>query len=1276
MKRVYTLVLFLSIIWQADLLSQQTLQHNVSLQWSDTNPLKFAGAGSFSADPRLPVYTYRFPINGPATITVGVSVNNSENFSLPSHSPKINLPRTYQAGGVAEQDRGIWYAKIWLLPAISLNGDMAQKMIEGQLSIQLENAGPATTRSGPDFKTTSVLASGDIHRIAIGQTGIYKLDYNFIKDKIKVDPASLRPQDVTLFGNGSGRLPQSNSAERIDDLEEVHMTAVGMDDGRIDQGDYFLWYGEGPDKWIFDSKDRIYHMDKNIYDESNHYYVIINGPSRTNMGSQANANIGVYESQASLSFQRLEEDKVNLLGRYRSPGSGQEWYGDEFAIVDEIDYTHKFDLAHILPTDTVSYKVRFAARAANSTKFFVHFDQTPFNRSVGGVDLPEYEASFASSGIIQGSFRPADEINQIRVSYPDANGINTRAWIDYIQINFWKNNQYVSGKPLYIRDPRSMYLGTPTYVMSNIPAGAMIWDITDPLKPKTQQYNSSGLTRFSTDQKQPGLPNSFVVFNPATDVLSPDYEKEIANQNLHNIQQSEFVIIYYDQYESAAEKLANHRRDFSQLEVTTIPVSQIFEEFSGGSIDPTAIRDFARMLYHRDPAFQFLLLVGDATYDYLNKTPELPYHNFIPAWETEESLHPITSFPSDDYFALLDPEEGHNLIGALDIAVGRLPVASAEEAIAIVDKIIYYDTDPATLNDWRQRVVMVADDEDGNTHLNQADALANETIQEQPELNFNKIYLDAYPQESTPGGDRYPAVNEDIDLNMKKGALTFTYLGHGGQNGWTQERVLSINQSQSYDNKDNMPLFITATCSFAGYDEPSFKTAGEHLLTNPNGGAIALMTTVRAVYSGANDRLTGSVMELIYGPNNEGTYLSIAEILRRAKNKGNDTLEVNARKFTLLGDPSMKLAFPKYKVGVTSINGQAVNITNPDTLSALEKASLSGNILDDNGQVLTNFNGEISLTVFDKVQIRKTLANDESSHERAFTTQNRQLFKGAASVVNGVWSIEFVLPKDLDFTYGPGKMSFYAQNGETDAAGYFSSFLIGGVSSEGLADDQPPVIELFMNDEHFVSGGITDADPDIFIILRDDNGINVSGTGVGHDIEAILDNDDKNSFILNDFYKAAVDDYKRGEVLYPLSDLAPGKHTLKVTAWDLANNPAEAYLEFIVLDDEGAVLTHVLNYPNPFTTFTLFQFEHNRPGVEMDLQVQIYTINGRLVKTIEREGFISDGYRVADLEWDGLDDGGGQLAKGVYVYRIRAAFSMNGQKEIVESKAEKLVILR
>ncbi len=1280
MNRVYVLVFTFGFICVNSLSSQQVIRHKFSLVWSTTDPMQFEGAGEYNKDPRLPLYTYRFPLGGQSSLMPVLTVESSEPVDLVFPGAKTVLSKEYYLGSIVEQERGKWYGRVWVMPVIAEGGQKGRKIISGTISINV-SAFPSsgTNRSGPDFKETSVLSSGIVHKISVAQAGIYKLDYSFIKDKLKLEPVSLNPTQIAIYGNGDGRIPQWNSAVRIDDLEETSMLGVGMDDGRFDQGDYFLWYAEGPDHWTFDPSERIYHMGKNTYDVLNHYYIIINGPSRYPMDMRSNGPAGHYESNASLVFQRVEEEKVNLLGRYRPPGSGQEWYGDELAVLNELDYTNKFNLTGLVPADTFYFKVRFAARAANASRFYVNFDQNEFSRSVGGVDLGNFESSFANDAIIQGVFNPAEPIDRIMIRYPEANGINSRAWIDYIEINSWKQNNYTPGIPLYLQDPRSIFLGNPKYVITSMPPNGMIWDVTNPLRPVAQQFESGAHNTFSVPNADPNAPNQFIVFNPTQDVLNPSYEGAVQNQNLHSIHNADLIVIYYDEFESAALKLAEHRRTHSQIEVMAVPVSHVFEEFGGGSKDPSAIRDFVRMIYKRDADFKYLLLIGDATYDYLNRSPELPHHNFIPAFETEESLDPIRSFPSDDYYGLLDDsegEEGKTLIGAIDIAIGRLPSDTPEEALAIVEKIIHYDSNPSTLNDWRQRVVMVADDEDSNTHLNQADGIAMKNSQEHPELNVNKIYLDAYPQEATPGGDRYPGVNENIDLNMKKGALTVTYIGHGGPNGWTQERVLGINQAQSYNNLDNMPLFITATCSFAGYDEPSFTSAGEHLLSNPKGGAIALMTTVRAVYSGSNERLTRAVKERLYYPDSPGVYPGMGEVLRRSKNIGVDSLDNNARKFTLLGDPSMKLAIPRYHVAVTEINDNPVGGGSLDTLNALEKANLSGVILDDQGEISNNFNGELTLTVFDKIQIRKTLANDEGSSVRSFNTQNRQLFKGKATVTAGQWSIEFVLPKDIDFTYGPGKFSFYAQNGVIDAGGYFSSFIIGGVSSEGLSDDQPPVVNLYMNDDHFVSGGITDANPYIYVVLMDDYGINVSGTGVGHDIEAILDNDDKNSFILNDFYEAALDNYRNGEVRYPLSDLKPGKHTLKVTAWDLANNPGEAYLEFLVLDDEGAVLEHVLNYPNPFTNSTQFQFEHNRPGVLMNLQVQIFTISGRLVKTIEREGYISDGFRVDDLHWDGLDDNGGQLAKGVYVYKIKAAFNVNGTKEIAESKAGKLVILR
>ncbi len=1277
MKKKITL-LFVSVLFlQTMVIAQQAVRHTFELNWQGDQKLTFEGAGSWPNHPQLPVYSYRFPLPGPATLQMHVAISAVESITIEDAGLVEIIPVSMVFGTSTEQERGDWYGRLWLVPLMRDKNEV-QKILRGNITIQVELLSVAGgERSGPEFKPSSVLANGTIHKISVDKPGVYKVDHAFIKDKLKLDPAQIDPSRIGVFGNGGGRIPQRNATLRIDDLEQTATWGVGLDDGAFNTGDYLLWYAEGPDKWYYDTLTGNYNMDKNIYDELNHYYIIINGPVRKSMGTRGNTALGDYVSETSRVYQRLEDEKVNLLGRFRPPGSGQEWYGDEMAVVKQLDYTNRFTFTDLVHTDSVNFKVRFAVRSSELTRFYVQFDQKEVNRTIGSVALGNYEADFANDAILQGDFIPGSPLQQLRVRFPDANGINSRAWVDYIQLNHWNKNIYRPGKPVYVRDPRALYTGIPTYSIEGLPAGGIIWDITDPLLPVQQQFSHGTKSTFSIAASGK-IPMEYIAFDPALDVLTPMYTGEVKNQNLHSIQGADLLIVYYDEFESAAQTLAAHRRDFSLLDVVALPVSQVFEEFGGGSRDPSAIRDLARMIYTRDPGFRYLLLMGDATYDYLNRVKELPYHNFIPAFETEESLDPIRSFPSDDYFALLDDNEGQNLIGAIDIAVGRLPVATLAEANALVQKIIHYDRNPVTLQDWRLRAVMVADDEDGNTHINQAEGLAVRKALDHPVMNIQKIYLDAYPQETTPGGDRYPAVNEALDLAINKGALTVTYMGHGGQNGWTQERVLGINQCQSYANLNNMPLFITATCSFAGYDEPSFKTAGEHLLTNPDGGAIGLMTTVRAVYSGSNERLTRAVLNRIYKEDAPGEHASIAEILRRAKNDNAlDTLDNNARKFTLLGDPSMKLAIPRYDIAVTEIKGQAVDVNMPDTIRALEKASFAGIIQNDQGQILTSFNGKLFVTVFDKVQVRKTLANDPTSSVRTFVTQTRQLFKGIASVVNGHWYVEFVLPKDIDFSYGAGKLSLYAHDGNTDASGYFDGFLIGGVSEEGLADDQPPVVELYMNNNQFVSGGMTDRNPDIYIVLSDDNGINVSGTSVGHDIEAILDNDDRNSLILNDFYQAFLDDYTGGEVRYPLRNLTPGRHTLKVQAWDLANNPGEAYLEFVVVDQDGPILDLLPNYPNPFSDFTHFQFEHNRPNTLMDVQIEVFTVSGQRVRTMEEKGFVSGGYRVADLRWNGESDTGSPLGSGIYIFKVKAVYyTAGGTTESAESQAEKLVIIR
>ncbi len=683
------------------------------------------------------------------------------------------------------------------------------------------------------------------------------------------------------------------------------------------------------------------------------------------------------------------------------------------------------------------------------------------------------------------------------------------------------------------------------------------------------------------------------------------------------------------------------------------------------------------MIHDRTDKFKYLILIGDSSFDFKNLNELQNNNDFIPSYQTIQSIRPIEAFPSDDYFGLLSDNEGGDLKGALDIAVGRFPVRTLIEAENTVQKVINYDSSPESLGDWRNRITFVADDEDGNTHVNQADRIATIVDTTYQDFNIGKIYFDAFRQVSSSGGETYPDVQASINSSVFKGQLITNYLGHGGPTSWAQERVLQEADISAWANDDRPTLFVTATCSFTAYDDPNRVSAGEQTFLKPQGGAIGLFTTTRAVYSSSNERLTRATFNTVFEKFDNGDYAPIGEILRVAKNSNAaDTVDINARKFVLMGDPSMKLAMPQYNVVTTQINGSPVNGA-LDTLSALAEVSISGIITDASGNQLTGFSGTVFPTVYDKEQTVTTLGNDPGSSPKDFQLRKNILFKGAASVTNGAFSFSFVVPKDIDYSFGPGRISYYAHDGVSeDASGYYEGFTVGGTSANAVQDDTPPIVDLFMDDNEFVFGGLTSPDPVIYVELSDDNGINVAGSGIGHDLTAVLDENTQNTIVLNDFYEAEVDDYRKGIVRYPLNNLEPGRHTVRVKAWDIANNSGEGYTEFVVAEDAETVLDRVLNYPNPFTTNTEFQFEHNLAGRQVAVMVQIFTVSGKLIKTIHADMF-AEGNRITGIQWDGKDDYGSDIGRGVYLYKVSLKpIDDNNGSDAAESDFEKLVILK
>jgi len=502
--------------------------------------------------------------------------------------------------------------------------------------------------------------------------------------------------------------------------------------------------------------------------------------------------------------------------------------------------------------------------------------------------------------------------------------------------------------------------------------------------------------------------------------------------------------------------------------------------------------------------------------------------------------------------------------------------------------------------------------------------------------------------------------------------LVLAYLGHGGEDGLAKEFIFTTNNAKDLQNTNRYPLVITVTCEFTRFDNPLRPTAGEFTYWNLNGGAIGLVTTTRSIGVGLGVQFNNALAPILFSFGSDN-FETPAESLRITKNNISNVLR---RVVFYVGDPAMQLAFPKQEIRLTTLNGQPLSKTT-DTLKALSRVRLGGEVLSESGSILTNYNGVAQIKVFDKRVQRQTLGNDGVREDGEllildFETLGSGIFNGQASVVNGLFEVEFVVPRDISIPVGNGRVSMYTEKTGAfeDRTGSNELIKVGGLDENAPEDNIGPTIQLFMNDESFVSGGITNDSPILLANLMDENGINTA-SGIGHDMIAILDGDESNPIVLNDYYLADIDDFTSGTTNYRLKNLEVGLHTLTLKAWDVYNNSSTADIQFVVAGDDELRLERVLNYPNPFVSYTEFWFNHNRPFEPLEVQIQVFTITGKVVWTknqvITTEGFLS-----RDIVWDGKDDFGDRIGKGVYVYKITVKSTLTNQQ--VE-KFEKLVIL-
>ena len=1165
--------------------------------------------------------------------------------------------------------RGEIHLFLEVFPIINQNGSF--KKIN---SFKFSYKNAPLKKSKTNRNQNSVLTTGDWYKFYVDKTGIFIINRSFLS-QLGINVNNINPRNIKIFGNGGNMLPLSNSIEYPLDPIENAIKVYGEDDGVFDNSDYILFYAEGPNGYNSESNTNL-----NLYSDKTAYFINIgSSPGKRileNIQPSNPANT-VIDTYTAYKYHELDEYNIAKIGR--------RWFGNRFDF--NSNQTFEFNFPNLITEEPINLKIYTAAVSEISTSMSISVN----NQEISNLNYsPIGDPVLVSGDFYSDNIVVSNSNISVNLNYNNNGNPSSVAYLDYISIEGTSDLVFNGDQLIFYNKDLVDLNGIGEYNISNANSISNIWEITD-LNNVSEIIieDSENIAVFKSilgEEKRYIAFNQDSYFEPIiegeTTIENQDLKSQIFLDEQNQFQDIDYLIICRSDMLYQAQRLAQINRDHNDLNVRVVTLEKIYNEFSSGNQDIAAIRNFVKYIYNNSSdtnnQIKYLCLFGDASYDYKDRISQNT--NVVPSWHSINSYSLSSAYVSDDFFGMMDYEEGMmDNSDKLDIAVGRILADTPQRAADLVDKIeSYYNSN--SYGDWRNKLIVISDDVDEpweSIIQGTSNSLADLITDNKPFFNVKKIFSDAYVQESSAGGERYPEVNNAIIDGIELGALVVNYFGHGGEDGIARERIFDKIDATELLNENKLNCFVSVTCEFTKFDNPGRNTAGEFLYWNKNGGAIALITTTRQIFVSVGVNFNLTLEDYLFSLNSD-TYHTMAEALRLTKNDPSISGTDQRRLVFFIGDPAMKLAIPKPNIQITEINDIPIGQFE-DPLQGLSSVKIEGQIEDEFGNKIDDYSGELVTTVFDKNIERSTLGNDGTSQNDSpiildFITLGEVLFRGKSSIQNGDFSVNFIVPRDVVMDVDYGKISFYSKSTSSlmDQNGFNLDVLIGGINENAAEDNIGPEIELFMNDEAFISGGITNENPNLLVKLFDQNGINTS-SGIGHDIVAVLDDDTANSFRLNDYYQANTDDYQNGTITYPLRDISPGLHTLSLKAWDVYNNSSISEIQFVVHDqDQELVISNVLNYPNPFVNYTEFWFNHNS-SYDLNVSIQIFTISGKLVKTIN--GYIntsSSSSLSRDLSWDGRDDFGDKVAKGVYMYRLTVR---SDQIDKQVSKIEKLVIL-
>ncbi len=1078
----------------------------------------------------------------------------------------------------------------------------------------------------------SVLSSGKWVKLRVKKTGVYKLTAGTLSSWGFKNPAA-----VSVWSNGCGEVPRPNVDAAPDDLMQL---PTQISNGVI----YF--YAEARNTWRYDAQKKLYRHLLNEFDDAAYLY-ITDSKSTSEMAGLAQAANATDETDTYDYRDFYERIDTNLLR------SGRRFFSEVYDAVRQRSYSFSIPALNL---NNPQLKLQICAAATSASSYLVTVNSG--NENVLNIGQKNSGAYMRADTALFDNFTVSSENISVKVSY---NRPTPSMWgvLDFMIINA-RAGIKLQNSQLLFRDANTVGAGKVTrFNLATSQQNVRVWDVTDLHGVKeVKGIAASGNISFTTETS---TLREFVAFTEGM-AGDPEYVGELPNQNLHGAAPAEMVVVTHPDFSSQAERVAQFHRTHDGMSVLVINSDEVYNEFSSGIADMGAIRNFMRMFHRRyqqginstEP--KYLLLFGSGSYVNFQAKKGV---GMLPTFQSDNSLVSENSYVSDDFFVLLDDNEyldDAGMHGLLDLAVGRFPVYTTAQAGTMADKLEEYYSDKS--GDWMSKCIFIADDEDNNMHMQQSEELGNYILDSLPSYYVNKIYLDAYPQQSTPMGERYPDVTDAINSAVGAGALLVNYTGHANDQWLAHEQVVTQADIARWNNRNRLPLFVTATCEFSRFDDPRVISAGEAILFLDKGGSIAMLSTTRLVYSNGNAELNRNFIHKFFSKDANGKHLRLGEIVRQTKNT--TSTGVNQLNFSLLGDPALMMLFPTLTANTSQVNG--ISYSTPDTLKALSRASVSGSVAQ------SSIKDTLVVSIFDKEQKKKTLGNSGQTPFE-YRDQSSLLYRGKVSTPGGAFTAKFIVPQDIAPQYGKGKITYVGKSGSALVAGS-NVVPVGGASDNPVVDSVPPSVRMYMNSEQWVPGGTVNESPTLVALLSDSSGINTTGNGVGRDITLMLMPSSK-SYTLNTYYTAYTDTYTGGRVEFPIPPMSPGRYTATLKVWDVVNNSAEQAVDFVVAEDDVFAINRLLNYPNPFTQKTAFFFEHNRPYTSMDVLIQVFTISGKLVKTIRYSIPESSSLRSAPIEWDGRDDYGAKLGRGTYLYKAKVRCSSGETAE----RLEKIVVL-